>query len=190
MLSSSIETKHLIEFKQALYNLEIFDTEGIEWQIDSDNILRRANSTGSFDRETCWGRLSFIDDWFLERVELQTGDWSPSLSTVRSNYRKRRKPLVSLYSIGHRHNERIFSRPRGPRLPKRRKLSSVNPWTGYIKSYLENRRGSRTLVSPRYDPTALDIEKILLAAAPFVQSRKRQLEEICCVGTPIHRIVY
>ncbi len=189
MLSRSVQTKHLDRFLEVLYNVEGFDIEGKEWVIDSDNILRGVNSTGSFDRETCWGKLSFIDDWFLERVELQTGDWSPSLSTVRSNYRKRRKPLASLYSIGHRHNERTFSRPGGPRLPKRRKLSSVNPWTGYIKSYLENRRGSRTLVSPRYDPTVLDVEKILLAAAPFVQSRKRQLEEICCVGPLIHRIV-
>jgi hypothetical protein len=190
MLSSSIETKHLIEFKQALYNLEIFDTEGIEWQIDSDNILRRANSTGSFDRETCWGKLSFIDDWYLERVELQTGDWSPSLSTLKSNYRRRRKPLVSLYSIGHRIRERTISRPRGPKLAKRRKLSSVNPWIGYIISYLENRRGKRTLDSPRYDPTDLDIKKILLAAALFVQTRKRQLEEACWTGPVIHRIVY
>jgi hypothetical protein len=182
MLSSSIEPKHLNSFLEVLHNVESFDIEGKEWVIDSDNILRGVNSTGSFDRETCWGKLSFIDDWFLERVELQTGSWSPSLSTVRSNYRKRRKPLASLYSIGHRHNERIFSRPGGPRLAKRRKLSSVNPWTGYIISYLEGRRESRTLVSPRYDPTALDVEKILLAAAPFVQTRKRQLEELCCQG--------
>ncbi len=150
--------------------------------IDSDNILRGVNSTGSFDRETCWGKLGLIYDWFLERVELQTGNWSPSLSTVKSTYRKRRKPLASLYSIGHRRGERTFSRPGGPRLAKRRKLSSVNPWTGYIISYLEKRRVSRILVSPRYDPTAQDVEKILLAAASFVQTRKRQLEELCCEG--------
>jgi hypothetical protein len=190
MLSSSVLTKHLDNFLEVLFNVEGFDIEGKEWEIDSDNILRKANSTGSFDRETCWGKLDYIDDWFLERVELQTGNWSPSLSTLKSNYRKRRKPLVSLYSIGHRIRERTISRPGGPRLPKRRKLSSVNPWTGFIKSYLENRRGSRSPESPRYDPTALDIEKILLAAAPFVQSRKRQLEEICCTGNLIHRIVY
>ncbi len=190
MLSNSVLTEHLDSFLEVFYNVEGFDIEGKEWVIDSDNILRGVNSTGSFDRGTCWGKLSYIDDWFLERVELQAGDWSPSLSTVRSNYRKRRKPIASLYSIGHRHNERTFSRPRGPRLPKRRKLSSINPWTGFIKSYLENRRGSRSLESPRYDPTVQDVEKILLAAAPFVQTRKRQLEEVCWTGPLIHRIVY
>ncbi len=111
MLSSSVETKHLNRFLEVLYNIEGFDIEGKEWVIDSDNMLREVNSTGSFDRETCWEKLSFIDDWFLERVELQVGDWSSSLSTVKSNYRKRRKPIASLYSIGHRHNERTFSRP-------------------------------------------------------------------------------
>jgi hypothetical protein len=190
MLSSSIETEHLVEFKEALYYLEVFDTEGIEWQIDSDNIIRKANSTGSFDRGTCWGKLGFIDDWYLERVELQTGNWSPSLSTLKSNYRGRRKPLVNLYSIGHRIRARTISRPGGPRLAKRRKLSSVNPWIGYIISYLENRRGKRILDSPRYDPTDLDIDNILLAAAPFVQTKKRQSEEACCAGPVIHRIVY
>jgi hypothetical protein len=185
MLSGSVEPKHLDRFIQALYHVEGFDIDGNEWVIDSDNILRKANSTGSFDRETCWGKLGYIDDWFLERVELQTGNWSPSLSTLKSNYGRRRKPLVSLYSIGHRKRERTISRPGGPRLPKRRKLSSVNPWTGFIKSYLENRRGSRSPESPRYDPTVLDLENILLAAAPFVQSRKRQLQEACCEG-PIY----
>ncbi len=190
MLSSSIETKHLIQFRQALYYLEIFDTEGIEWKIDQDNVLRRKDETGTFNTVTSWGELGYIDDWFLERVELKAGDWSPSLSTVRSNYRRRRKPIASLYSIGHRRSERTISRPRGPRLPKRRKLSFVNPWTGFIKSHLENRRESRSLESLRYDPTVQDVEKILLAAAPFVQTRKRQLEEACWTGPVIHRIVY
>ncbi len=122
MLSSSVLTEHLNSLLEVLYNVEGFDIEGKEWEIDSDNILRGMNSTGSFDRETCWGKLSFIDDWFLERVEFKAGDWSPSLSTVRINYRKRRKPIASLYLIGHRHYERTFCRPRDPRLPKRRKL--------------------------------------------------------------------
>jgi hypothetical protein len=189
MLSSSIETHHLNQFRQALYHLEIFDIEGVEWKIDQDNVLRRKDETGTFNTVTSWGELGYIDDWFLERVELQAGNWSPSHSTTRSNYRKRRKPIASLYLIGHRHRQRIFSRPRGPRLPKRRKLSSVNPWTGFIKSHLENRRGSRPLESRRYDPTVKDVEKILLAAAPFIQTRKRQLEEACWSGPVIHRIV-
>jgi hypothetical protein len=190
MLSSSIETKHLVQFKQALYYLEIFDTEGIEWKIDQDNVLRRKDETGTFNTVTSWGELGYIDDWFIERVELKTGDWSPSLSTLKSVYSKRRKTLASLYSIGHRIRTRTISRPEGPRLPKRRKLSSVNPWTGFIESYLENRRGSRSLEGPRYDPTDLDLEYILLAAAPFVQTRKRQKEEACWTGPVIHRIVY
>ncbi len=190
MLSSSIETQHLNEFRQALYHLEIFDIQRIEWKIDQDSVLRRKNETGTFNTVTSFGELGYIDDWFLERVELQAGNWSPSLSTVRSNYRKRRKPIASLYLIGHRHNERVFSRSRGPRLPKRRKLTSVNPWTGFIKSHLENRRVSRSLESQRYDPTVQEVEKILLAAAPFIQTRKRQIEEACWSGPIIHRIVY
>ncbi len=104
MLSSSIETKHLVQFRQALYYLEIFDTEGIEWKIDQNNVLRRKDETGTFNTVTSWGELGYIDDWFLERVEIKAGDWSPSLSTTRSSYRKRRKPIASLYSIGHRRN--------------------------------------------------------------------------------------
>ncbi len=82
MPSDSIETKHLVRFKQALYYLEIFDTEGIGWKIDRNNVIRRKDQTDSFDTETSWGKLGFIDDWFLVRVELKTGNWSPSLSTL------------------------------------------------------------------------------------------------------------
>jgi hypothetical protein len=190
MLSSSVETYHLDQFKLVLYHLEAFDIEEVEWKIDQVNTLRSKDETGKLNTVVSWGELGYIDDWFLERVEIKAGNWSPSLSTTRSNYGKRKKPIASLYSIGHRRNERTISRPRGPRLPKRRRLSSVNPWTGFIKSYLENRRGIRTLEGPRYDPTDQDVEKILLAAAPFVQTRKRQAEEACWSGPVIHRIVY
>jgi hypothetical protein len=188
MLSSSIETKHLVQFKQALYYLEIFDTEGVEWKIDQNNVIRRKDQTGSFDTETSWGKLGFIDDWFLERVELKTGDWSPSLSTLKSVYSKRRKPLASLYSIGHRKRERIFARTGGPRLAKRRKLTSVNPWTRYIISYLEKRRVSRVLDCASFNPTDTDVASIILVAATFVQTRSRQLEELCCVGPSNQRL--
>ncbi len=70
---------------QQLYYQEIFDTEGIEWEIDQKNVIRRKDETGSFDTETKWGKLGFIDDWFLERVELKSGDWSPSQSTIKTN---------------------------------------------------------------------------------------------------------
>jgi hypothetical protein len=185
MLSDSIETKHLVGFQQALYYLEIFDTEGIEWKVDQDNVIRRKVPSGSFDTETSWGKLGFIDDWFLERVELKTGDWSPSLSTLKSIYSKRRKPLASLYSISHRRGERTIARPGGPRLAKRRKLTSVNPWTGYLISYLEKRRISRILETARYNPTVQDVASILLVSAPFVQTRIRQQEELCCAGSLI-----
>ncbi len=185
MLSNSIETKHLVGFKQALYYLEIFDTEGIEWQIDQKNVIRRKDETGSFDTETSWGKLGFIDDWFLERVELKTGDWSPSQSTVKSNYSKRRRPLASFYSIGHRKGERIFARSGGPRLAKRRKLTTVNPWKRYIISYLEKRRVSRTSDSTRFHPTDQEVAPILLVAACFVQTRQRQIAKRCCQGPEI-----
>ena len=188
MLSSSIETKHLVRFKQALYYLEIFDTEGIDWKIDQDNVIRRKDETGSFNSVSSWGELGFIDDWFLERVELKTGDWSPSLSTLKSVYSKRRKPLASLYSIGHRIRNRIFARTGGPRLAKRRKLTSVNPWNRYIISYQEKRRESRILNCARFNPTDSDVASILLVAATFVQTRSRQLEELCCVGPSNQRL--
>jgi hypothetical protein len=83
MLSSLIESKHLDRFIQALYYLEGFDISGRKWEIDRHNIVRVVNSTGSFDREeTCSGKLGYIDDWFIERVELKPGSWSPSLSTL------------------------------------------------------------------------------------------------------------
>ena len=79
MLSESIETKHLVAFKQALYYLEIFDTEEVEWDLDETNVLRPKDPSGSSDTETSWGELGFIEDWFIERIELRAGDWSPSL---------------------------------------------------------------------------------------------------------------
>jgi hypothetical protein len=188
MLSSSIETRHLVEFKEALYYLEIFDTEGIEWKIDQDNVIRRKGESGTFDTCASWGKLGFIDDWFLERVELKLSDWSPSQATVKSNYSRRRRPLASFYSIGHRTRNRIFARLGGPRLAKRRKLTAINPWTGYIKSYLEKRRVSRTSDSTRYHPTDQEVASILLVAATFVQSRKRQAAESCSLGPDNQRL--
>jgi hypothetical protein len=188
MLSNSIETRHLVEFKQALYYLEIFDTEGIEWKIDQDNVLRRKDKTGTFNTVTGWGKLGFIDDWFLERVEFKSGDWSPLLSTLKSVYSRRRKPLASLYSIGHRIRSRIFARSGGPRLAKRRKLTSVNPWNRYIISYLEKRRESRIRNSARFSPTDSDVASILLVSATFVQTRKRQSEESCGLGPANQRL--
>ena len=97
MLSSSIETRHLVQFKQALYYLEIFDIEGTEWKIDEGNVLRCKDKTGTFNTVSSWGELGHIDDWFLERVQVKTGGWSSSLSTLKSVYSKRSKPLASLY---------------------------------------------------------------------------------------------
>ena len=124
------------------------------------------------------------------RFELRTGDWSPSLYTLKCAYRKRRKPLASLYLIDHRRGERRASRPGGPWLAKRRKLSRVNPWIGFIKSYLESRRVSRILEHSRYQPTNQDIETILLVAAPFIQTRRRQVEERALEGFDNQRLGY
>ncbi len=91
------------------------------------------------------------------------------------------------YSIGHRKGERIFARSGGPRLAKRRKLTTVNPWKGYIISYLEKRWISRTSDSTRFHPTDKEVEiaSILLVAACFVQTRQRQIAERCCQGSEI-----
>ncbi len=153
------------------YYLESFDIQGRKWEIDKHNIVRAENATGSIDRETSWGKFGFIDDWFLERVEFKKGAWSPSLSTLKSNYKRRGrgKPFTQLYSIGHRRGERDRSRPGGPTLPKRRKISwgSVKV-KGYIVSYLEDRRSKRFLEGKKYEPidlafdsyepTVLDVE--------------------------------
>ncbi len=185
MLSKSIESRHLNRFVQALYYVESFDIQRRKWEIDKYNIDRAEDATGSIDRETSWGKFGFIDDWFLERVEFKKGAWSPLLSTLKSNYKRRGrgKPFTRLYSIGHRRGERERARPGGPTLPKRRKITSINPWTGYIVSYLEDRRAKRLLegkgegkepsnldeeFGDRCEPTILDVERILLAAAPFI----------------------
>jgi hypothetical protein len=52
MLSKSIESRHLDRFKQALYYLEMFDTEGKKWEIDRNNIVRTEDPSGSIDKET------------------------------------------------------------------------------------------------------------------------------------------
>ena len=71
MLSSSIETYHLDQFRLALYHLEIFDIDEVEWKIDQVNTLRRKDETGKFNTVVSWGELGYIDDWFLERVEIR-----------------------------------------------------------------------------------------------------------------------
>jgi hypothetical protein len=190
MLSESIETRHLVAFKQALYYLEIFDREGVEWNLDQENVLRKKDPSGSIDTETSWGELGFVEDWFIERIELKAGDWSPTLYTLKCAYRGRKKPLASLYSIGHRRGQRRASRPGGPWLAKRRKLTCVNPWIRFIESYLETRRVSRILETTRYQPTNQNIEAILLVAAPFIQTRKRQIEERAFEGFDNQRLGY
>jgi len=180
MLSKEIENRHLDRFRQALYYLERFDTEGKKWEIDKDSIIRREGPSGAIDKETEWGKLSHIDDWFIERVVFKKKAWNPSLSTLKSPYKRRYKTFTKLYTIGHRKGIRTRARPGGPHLAKRRKIDSVNPWTGYIISYLEQRRVKRPLEAIDvfgYSPTLKDVETILLAAVTFVQTYQRQVEE-------------
>jgi hypothetical protein len=191
MLSKEIENRHLDRFRQALYYLERFDTEGKKWEIDKDNIVRREGPSGLIDKETNWGKLSHIDDWFIERVVLKKGAWNPSLSTLKSPYKRRHKTFTKLYSIAHRRGYRTRARPGGPQLAKRRKINSVNPWTGYSISYLEQTRIKRPLEAIDtfgYSPTLKDVETILLAAAPFVQTFSRQIEEFVSDAPPNQRI--
>jgi hypothetical protein len=187
MLSKDIENRHLDRFRQALYYLEKFDIEGKKWEIDKHNIVRKEGPSGSIDKETEWGKLSHIDDWFIERVELKKRAWSPSLSTLKSPYKRRHKTFTKLYSIGHRRGYRTRARPGGPQLAKRRKINSVNPWTGCIISYLEQRRIKRPLEATDIfgcSPTPKDVETLLLAAAPFVQTFSRQIEEFVSDAPP------
>jgi hypothetical protein len=137
MLSASIESRHLDRFIQALYYLDTFDIQGRKWVIDIYNIVRVVDHNNIQDIETSWGKLGYIDDWFIERLELKKGAWNPSLSTLKSPYKRRWKTFIKLYSIGHRRGERSRARSGGPYLAKRRKITSVNPWTGHIISYLE-----------------------------------------------------
>jgi hypothetical protein len=184
-------TRHLDRFRQALYYLERFDIEGKKWVIDIYNIIRVADQNNILDIETNWGKLGCIDDWFIERVELKKGSWNPSLSTLKSPYKRRYKTFTKLYSIGHRKGERTRARAGGPYLAKRRKITSVNPWTGYIISYLELRRVNRPLEAEHdfgYEPTLIDVEKVILAAVPFVQTFARQLEEYFSEAPPNQRI--
>jgi hypothetical protein len=188
MLSSLIEPRHLDRFVQAIYYVESFDIQGRKWEIDKHNIVRAENATGSIDTETSWDKLGYIEDWFIERIVIKPGKWSPSLSTLKSNYNIRRKTFTKLYSIGHRRGEKDRARPGGPTLPKRRKMTFINPWTGYIVSYLEDRRVKRPLEGERYEPTVLDVERILLAAVSFVQTWERQQEEFLEEGFPNQRL--
>jgi hypothetical protein len=127
MLSASIDLKYIDRFKQALYYLETFDIQGNKWVIDIYNIVRVVDRNNRLDIETSWGKLGYIDDWFIERLELKKGAWNPSLSTIKSPYKRRVKTFTKLYSIGHRRGERNRARPGGPYLAKRRKITSVNP---------------------------------------------------------------
>jgi hypothetical protein len=191
MLSKEIENRHLDRFRQALYFLERFDIEGKKWEIDKESIVRREGPSGAIDKETEWGKLSHIDDWFIERVEVKKKAWNPSLSTLKSPYKRRYKTFNKLYSIGHRRGYRTKARRGGPQLAKRRKIDSINPWTGYIISYLEQRRIKRPSEAVSflgYSPTLKDVETILLAAVPFVQTFDRQIEELLSDHTPNQRL--
>ncbi len=175
MLSTSIDPTYLEGFRQALYNLESFDILGKSWDIDRYNCV--LSPTAQTDIDDRSGQLGYIDDWYIERLELKKGAWNPSLSTLKSPYKRRWKTFTKLYSIGHRIKERPRIRPGGSRLRKRRKLTANNPWNGFIDPYLGERRRKRLLESTRYQPTNKDVEGILLASAQFVQTYKRQLEE-------------
>ncbi len=122
---------------------------------------------------------------------LKKGAWNSSLSTLKSPYKRRHKTFTKLYSIGHRRGYRYRARTGGPYLAKRRKIESVNPWTRYIISYLEQRRIDRTLEAVNdfgYSPTLKDVETILLAAVPFVQTFASQIEEFVSDAPPNQRI--
>jgi hypothetical protein len=172
MLSDLIETAHIESFRLALYHLERFDIQGCEWSIDQKN--RVQCSTVNAD---CWGDLGFVEDWYIERIVPDKDEWSPSLSTTRSVYSKRKKALKSFYSIGHRTKTRSRS-VTGSKLPKRRRIFTVSPWKRFIESYLSDRRKKRLLTGDniRYQPTDNDIESILIVSAPFVLSSRRQVE--------------
>ncbi len=118
-----------------------------------------------------------MEDWYIERIVPNKDELSPSLSTTRSVYSKRRRTLKSLYSIGHRTKTRSRS-VTGSKLPKRRRVFTVSPWNRYIVSYLSDRRKKRLLTgdNSRYQPTNNDIESILIVSAPFVLSSRRQVE--------------
>ena len=172
MLSDLIEATHIESFKLALFHLEGFDILGCEWSIDQKN--RVQCSTVNAD---CWGDLGFVEDWYIERIVPDKDEWSPSLSTTRSVYSKRKKALKSFYSIGHRTKTRSRS-VTGSKLPKRRRIFTVSPWKRFIESYLSDRRKKRLLTGDniRYQPTDNDIESILIVSAPFVLSSRRQVE--------------
>jgi hypothetical protein len=93
MLSKEIESRHLDRFRQALYYLERFDTEGKKWEIDKHNIVRREGPSGSINKETNWGKLSHIDDWFIERVVLKKSAWNPHCQISRVRTRGDTRPL-------------------------------------------------------------------------------------------------
>jgi hypothetical protein len=117
---------------------------------------------------------------------LKKGAWNPSLTTLKSPYKRRHKTFTKLYSIGHRRGYRNRARTGGPCLAKRRKINSVNPL-----SYLEQRRIDRSLEAVGdygYSPTLKDVETILLAAVPFVQTFGRQIEEFVSDAPPNQRI--
>ena len=100
MLSSSVETYHLDQFKLALSHLEAFDIEEVEWKIDQVNILRSKDETGKLNTVVSWGELGYIDDWFLERVEIKAGNWSPSpLREVITGKERSQLQVYTLYAI-------------------------------------------------------------------------------------------
>ncbi len=94
MLCTSIDPTYLEGFRQALYNLEGFDILGKSWDIDRYNCVLSPTAQTDIDDKS--GQLGYIDDCYIERLELKKGAWNLSLSTLKSPYKRRRKTFKKL----------------------------------------------------------------------------------------------
>jgi len=99
MIDNLVLSDHCERFRQALYNLEGWELEGVNYIIPLNGFVE--SPTSDSDIVDSWGSLGFISDWFLTRTKTKNIVGSSNLfSTNRT--KRRRSPINRIYSISNR----------------------------------------------------------------------------------------
>jgi hypothetical protein len=163
MIDNLVLSDHCERFRQALYNLEGWELEGVNYIIPLNGFVE--SPTSDSDIVDSWGSLGFISDWFLTRTKTKNIVGSSNLfSTNRT--KRRRSPINRIYSISNR-KVCLFSFDCDS---AKRRVSSSYTWNDYLISYLSERREGRLHRTCRYYPTDEDVTSILLLSSVYVHT--------------------
>jgi hypothetical protein len=96
MFDSLDLSDHCERFRQALYNLEGWELEGVKYIVPLNGFVK--SPTSDCDIVDSWGSLGFISDLLITRTKTRNIVGSSNLfSTNRT--KRRRSPINCIYSI-------------------------------------------------------------------------------------------